>query len=113
MKVTQDRVKTWSVTGIVLSLVALMVGGLAYWSNVLERERYFQSRNFRVVAELASQTSNLIENRARIFRDTIGDSRVHASAVLQGSAWQGIASGLLRGDDVEKGLPRRDGVESD
>lgn len=99
MKVTRDGVKTWPVTGFVLGLVALGVLGLAYWSSVLDRERYFQSRNFRLIADLASQTSNLIDNRARIFRDSVGDPRVHEleDENSQGRPpWHDLAARLIR-----------------
>ena len=110
MKVNRDRGKTWPVTGFVLGLVAVITLGLAYWSNVLDRERYFQSRNFRLLADLASQTSNLIENRGRIFRDTVGDPRVHepagGRAQEEGPTWQDVASALMRDTGVESDLSR-------
>ena len=59
MKAIGDRFKSLPVTGVVLGMVALGILGVAYWSNVQDRERYLQSRNFRLLADLASQVSNL------------------------------------------------------
>ena len=101
MKVNRDRLKNWPVTGVVLGLAALAALGIAYWSNVQDRERYLQSRNFRLLSDLASQTSNLIENRARIFRDTIGDPRVQWAAY-----WQEEAASLLRTEGLAGDLSR-------
>ena len=94
MKVIRDRFKSWPVTGVVLGMVALGIMGVAYWSSVQDRERYLQSRNFRLLADLSSQVSNLIENRARIFRDTVGDPRVRDEGAW---GWQDEATRLMRG----------------
>ena len=93
MNVIGDRFKSLPVTGVVLGMVALGILGVAYWSNVQDRERYLQSRNFRLLADLASQVSNLIENRARIFRDTVGDPRVQAAEPWQ---WLDRATAQMR-----------------
>src|SRR5688572_11389709 len=106
---TLTRDKTWPVTGIVLGVILLVVLGLGYWSNVLERERYFQSRNFRFIGELASQTSSLIENRARTFRESVSDSRVHAPGVVgdqSGRSWQDVVLGSMRAAGLESDLAR-------
>jgi hypothetical protein len=76
MKVSPAAWKNWHVTGALLGVVALSALGAAYWSNVTDRERYLQSRNFRLLAVLASQTSNVIDNRARLARDVIADREV-------------------------------------
>ncbi|MEZ5285794.1 MAG: hypothetical protein R2712_13495 [Vicinamibacterales bacterium] len=57
--------------GSLLGVLALSALGLTYWSNVKEREHYLQSRNFRLLAVLASRTENLLANRARIFHDIV------------------------------------------
>jgi hypothetical protein len=108
MKVNRDRFKSWPVTAVVLGLAALAALGVAYWSNVQDRERYLQSRNFRLLSDLASQTANLIENRARIFRDTIGDPRVQAPASWKEGAesWQDEAASLLRTEGLADDLAR-------
>ena len=107
MKVARD--KTWPVTGIVLGLVLLMVLALASWSNVLERERYFQSRNFRFVGELASQTASLIENRARMLRESISDSRVHAPSGVEDQSemsWRELVLVSMRRAGLKKAIWR-------
>lgn len=101
MKVIRDRFRSWPVTGTVLGLAALAALGLAYWSSVQDRERYLQSRNFRLLADLASQVSNLVENRARIFRDTLGESDVQSAGPWQ---WQDEAAALMRRPGVETDL---------
>ena len=101
MKVIGDRFKSLPVTGVVLGMVALGILGVAYWSNVQDRERYLQSRNFRLLADLASQVSNLIENRARIFRDTVGDPRVQAAEPWQ---WLDRATAQMRAAGAENDL---------
>lgn len=103
MRVIRDRFKSWPVTGTVLALVVLGILGAAYWSNVQDRERYLQSRNFRLLSDLASQVSNLIDNRARILRDTVGEPRVQAAGPWQ---WHDQATRLMR-------PPGPSGAESD
>ncbi len=71
MTLRADALKSLPVAGALLSLAALAALGLAYWGSVVDRQHYLQSRNFRLLAVLASQTENLIDNRARIFRDAM------------------------------------------
>ena len=40
--------------------MAVAALGLAYWSNVTGRERYLQSRNFRLLADVAEQTQTIL-----------------------------------------------------
>lgn len=98
MRVIRDRFNSWPVTGAVLGLAALAALGLAYWASVQDRERYLQSRNFRVLAELASQISNRIDNRARILRDTVGEPSVQTAAT---SSWQSQALTSMRAAGAE------------
>jgi len=74
MTLRADALKSLPVAGALLSLAALAALGLAYWGSVVDRQHYLQSRNFRLLAVLASQTENLIDNRARIFREEMADA---------------------------------------
>ena len=75
MNVSPDALKRWPVVGGVLTLILLAALSLAYWDNYQDRQRYLQSRNFRLLAVLAGQTENLIETRARIVREALGNAR--------------------------------------
>src|SRR5262245_29335601 len=103
---TINRDGTWPVTGIVLGVVLLMVLGLAYWSNVLERERYFQSRNFRFIGELASQTQSLIENRARIFRESASEQVPGVVGNRSGRSWRDAVLTSMSAASLESDLAR-------
>ncbi len=59
--------KNLPVMGAALGVVIVSALGLAYWSNVKDREHYLQSRNFRLLAVLARQTEQLFENRSRVY----------------------------------------------
>lgn len=63
--------KNWPVTGSVLGVAIVSGLGLLYWSNVADREHYLQSRNFRLLAVLARQTEQLIDNRSRVYKENI------------------------------------------
>ena len=68
----KDAWKNWPVMGGLLGTIAVAAIGLAYWSNVQDRERYLQSRNFRLLAVLARQAEQLLENRTRGVRPGLG-----------------------------------------
>ena len=59
-KVGSDALRNLPVVGTLLGLVAVAALGLAYWSNVTGRERYLQSRNFRLLADVAEQTQTIL-----------------------------------------------------
>ena len=75
MNLSPDALKRWPVVGGVLTLILLTALSLAYWDNYQDRQRYLQSRNFRLIAVLAGQTESLINNRARIVREALAGAR--------------------------------------
>ncbi len=87
MKVSMNAWRSWPIKGAVLGVVALTALGLAYWSNVQDRERYLQSRNFRVLAVLARQTEELLENRSRVYREAITSTVRPSVPRAQWSRW--------------------------
>lgn len=71
MKVSTNAWKNGPVLGTMLGLVALSALGLAYWSNVQDRERYLQSRNFRLLADMVEQTDALLADADQMLRRAI------------------------------------------
>src|SRR5262245_56472389 len=63
--------RNWPITGAVLGIAIVSALALVYWSNVTDREHYLQSRNFRLLAVLARQTEQLIDNRIRVYGENI------------------------------------------
>jgi hypothetical protein len=85
----RDAWKNLPVMGAGLGLVAVSALGLAYWSNVQDREHYLQSRNFRLLAVLARQTEQLVENRGRVFREAVAVTLPAMKPNGQWTAWRG------------------------
>ena len=77
MNLSPDALKRWPVVGGVLTLILLAALSLAYWDNYQDQPRYLQSRNFRLIAVLAGQTENVIETRARIVREALGNAKTN------------------------------------
>ena len=70
-KVGSDALRNLPVVGTLLGLVAIAALGLAYWGNVTSRERYLQSRNFRLLGDVAEQTQTMLYDSEQIVRRTI------------------------------------------
>lgn len=70
-KVGSDALRNLPVVGTLLGLVAIAVLGLAYWGNVTSRERYLQSRNFRLLGHVAQQTQTMLYDSEQIVRRTL------------------------------------------
>jgi hypothetical protein len=56
---------------MLLGIVAIAALGLAYWGNVTGRERYLQSRNFRLLADVAEQTQTVLYDAEQIIHRSI------------------------------------------
>ena len=70
-KVGSDALRNLPVVGTLLVLVAIAALGLAYWSNVTSRERYLQSRNFRLLGDIAEQTQTMLFDTEQVIRRSI------------------------------------------
>ena len=70
-KVGSDALRNLPVVGTLLGFVAIAALGLAYWGNVTSRERYLQSRNFRLLSDVAEQTQTMLYDSEQIVRRTI------------------------------------------
>jgi hypothetical protein len=57
-----------------LGVVVIAGLGLAYWGNVTSRERYLQSRNFRLLSDVAEQTEGILTNSQEHVRQSIGSA---------------------------------------
>ena len=79
--------KNWPVMGAALGVVIVSALGLAYWSNVKDREHYLQSRNFRLLAVLARQTEQLFENRSRVYLKEVSPKLSKLTARNQWIPW--------------------------
>ncbi len=78
-KVGSDALRNLPVAGTLLGLVAIAALGLAYWGNVTSRERYLQSRNFRLLTDVAEQTQTILYDSEQIVRRTIDIARFSAA----------------------------------
>ena len=70
-KISSDALRNVPVVGTLLVVVALGALGLAYWGNVTGRERYLQSRNFRLLSDVAEQTQAMLYDSEQIVRRSI------------------------------------------
>src|SRR5262249_44259583 len=70
-KVGSDALRNLPVVATLLGLVTIAALGLAYWGTVTSRERYLQSRNFRLLADVAEQTQTMLYDSEQIVRRTI------------------------------------------
>ena len=59
-KIGSDALRDLPVVGTLLGVVVIAALGLAYWGNVTSRERYLQSRNFRLLADVAEQSQTML-----------------------------------------------------
>ena len=66
-KIGSDALRNVPVLGTLLTLVAIAALGLAYWGNVTGRERYLQSRNFRLLSDVAEQTQTMLYDSSRSY----------------------------------------------
>ena len=66
-----DKLRNVPVAGTLLGIVAIAALGLAYWGNVTGRERYLESRNFRLLGDIAEQTQALLYDSEQIIRRSI------------------------------------------
>lgn len=67
----KDSWKNWPVRGAVLGIAVVAALGLVYADNVKDRQQYLESRNFRLLTVLASQTEQLIDARSRVYGKNI------------------------------------------
>src|SRR5687767_11634246 len=81
-KIGPDTLRNLPVVGTLLGIVAIAALGLAYWGNVTSRERYLESRNFRLLSDVAEQTQTMLYDSEQIVRRSICDGfrAVDASA---------------------------------
>ena len=70
-KLGSDAFRNVPVAGTLLGVVAIAALGLAYWGNVTNRERYLQSRNFRLLGDVAEQTQAMLYDSEQIVRGNI------------------------------------------
>src|SRR5689334_3235742 len=63
------------VVGALLGVVAIAALGLAYWSSVTSRERYLQSRNFRLLADITEQAQTIVSDTERLVRGAIASDK--------------------------------------
>ncbi len=89
----KDAWRSFPVMSVALAVAAVSALGLAYWSNVKDREHYLQSRNFRLLAVLARQTEQVIENRSRVFKEQVATA-LHRGIEPTGKwrAWPSLVS---------------------
>ena len=66
-----DSWKTWPIRGAVIGVAVVATLGFIYRNSVMDREHYLQSRNFRLLTVIASQTEALIGNRIRVYGENI------------------------------------------
>jgi hypothetical protein len=50
-RIGSGALRNLPIAGTLPGFVAIAALGLAYWGNVTSRERYLQSRNFRLLAD--------------------------------------------------------------
>lgn len=81
-KIGSDTLRNLPVVGTLLGIVAIAALGLAYWGNVTSRGRYLESRNFRLLSDVAEQTQTTLYDSEQIVRRSICDGfrAVDASA---------------------------------
>ena len=70
-KIGSDAFRNVPVAGTLLGVVAIAALGLAYWGNVTNRERYLQSRNFRLLGDVAEQTQAMLYDSEQMVRGDI------------------------------------------
>ena len=70
-RMSPDALRNLPVAGTFLGLVAIAALGLAYWGNVTSRERYLQSRNFRLLSDVAEQAQIVLYDSEQIVRRSI------------------------------------------
>ena len=73
LRTGSDASRTVPVAGTLLTVVAIAALALAYWGNVTGRERYLQSRNFRLLSDVAEQTQTMLFDSEQIVRRSICD----------------------------------------
>ena len=89
----KDSWKNWPIRGAVLGVAIVAALALVYADNVKDRQQYLQSRNFRLLTVLASQTEQLIDARSRVYGKNIDTlcaiepSLCHALTRDQWKAW--------------------------
>lgn len=66
-----DAFRNVPVAGTLLGVVAIAALTLAYWGNVTGRERYLQSRNFRLLGDVAEQTQVMLYDSEQIVRGNV------------------------------------------
>ena len=66
-KIGSDALRDLPVVGTLLGVVVIAALGLAYWGNVTSRERYLQSRNFRLLADVAEQSQTMLYDSEKSF----------------------------------------------
>ena len=88
-KIGSDALRNLPVVGTLLGLVAIAALGLAYWGNVTSRERYLQSRNFRLLADVAEQTQTMLYDSEQIVRRSIRSAADAAELTDPMAAGQG------------------------
>ena len=75
-KIGPDTLRTLPFAGMLLGIVAIAALALAYWGNVTSRQHYLQSRNFRLLADVAEQAQTIMSDSQRI----VGRSMTNALA---------------------------------
>lgn len=70
-KTGADAFRNVPVAGTLLGVVAIAALALAYWGNVTGRERYLQSRNFRLLGDVAEQTQAMLNDSEQMVRGDV------------------------------------------
>src|SRR4051812_24883289 len=73
-RVGPDTLRNLPIVGALLGMAAIAGLGLAYWSNVSSREHYLQSRNFRLLEDVADQAQTILLDAERIIGQSIRDT---------------------------------------
>ena len=70
-KMNSDAFRNVPVAGTLLGVVAIAALALAYWGDVSNREKYLQSRNFRLLGDVAEQTQAMLYDSEQMIRGNI------------------------------------------
>ena len=79
MQLTLGTFKGLRFAGALLLLIVGVILGVTYWNSVAEHSRYLASRNFRLLAVLATQTQKLIDAQGRIYSGVLADPNTFAT----------------------------------
>lgn len=83
-RVGPDALRNLPIVGTLLGLATVAGLGLAYWSNVTSREHYLQSRNFRLLADVAEQTQAILLDSDQRIRSSLRNTAPAAADNVAG-----------------------------